>query len=78
MRVATNDRFPVIGAVPNHKDIYVSTAFGSHGIVSSIMGAHVIADLVRGSGACLPADVLYQLSPRRFIDRAAKKGRVLV
>ena len=78
MRVATNDRFPVIGAVPNHQDIYVSTAFGSHGIVSSIMGAHVIADLVRGGSACLPEDVLYQLSPRRFIDRAAKKGRVLV
>ena len=78
MRVATNDRFPVIGAVPNYKDIYVSTAFGSHGIVSSIMGAYVIADLVRGGASSLPADVLYQLSPRRFIDRAAKKGRVLV
>ncbi len=78
MRAATNDRFPVIGAVPNHKNIYVSTAFGSHGIVSSIMGAHVIGDLVRGGASCLPVDVLYQLSPRRFIDRAAKKGRVLV
>ncbi len=77
MRAATNDRFPVIGAVPHHKNVYVSAAFGSHGIVASIAGGHLIADFVRGGPLSLPADTIYQLSPRRFIDRAAKKMRVL-
>ncbi len=78
MRAATNDRFPVIGQVPHHNNIYVSAAFGSHGIVASIAGAHLIADFIRGGAYSLPAETIYQLSPRRFIDRAAKKGRVLI
>lgn len=77
MRVATNDRFPVVGKVPHYQDVYVSTAFGSHGIVASIAAAHLIADFIRGGPLSLPNDTIYQLSPRRFIDRAAKKGRVL-
>jgi tRNA 5-methylaminomethyl-2-thiouridine biosynthesis bifunctional protein len=76
-RVATSDHFPVIGAVPNSHNIYVSAALGSYGVVSSLMGAKVITDMIRGGPQSLPHDVLYALSPRRFVDRAAKKGRVL-
>lgn len=78
MRAATNDRFPVVGAVPHHPGLYVSAAFGSHGLVASIIGAHLIADMISGRTPCLPKDTVYQLSPRRFLDRAAKKGRVLI
>ena len=78
LRAATNDRFPVVGLVPNERDIYVSAAFGSHGLVGSITAAHLIADLIRGGPMSLPSETVYQLSPRRFVDRAAKKGRVLI
>ena len=78
MRVATNDRFPVVGAVPNHNNIYVSSAFGSHGLVGSITAAHLIADLLRGGVCSLSADTVSALSAYRFIERAAKKGRVLI
>lgn len=78
IRVATNDRFPVVGAVPNHNNIYVSSAFGSHGLVGSITAAHLIADLLRGGARSLPVDTAMALSPHRFVERAAKKGRVLV
>lgn len=76
IRCATNDRYPVIGKVPFEENIYISTAFGSHGIVGSIMGAHHLADLLRGGAGCLSSRVQYCLSPQRFIDRAKKKGRV--
>lgn len=78
LRAATNDRFPVVGAVPNQKHIYVSTAFGSHGLVSSIAAAHLIADILRCGACSLPLETVRALSPYRFVERAAKKGRILV
>ncbi len=78
MRAATNDRFPVVGVVPNSSNTYVSTAFGSHGLVGSIAGAQYLADLLRGHASCMPSKTAYALSPQRFIDRAAKKGHALV
>lgn len=74
LRTATKDRFPVIGPVPEQDNIYVSTAFGSHGIVGSLAGAHYIADLIRNGPLSLPASTCKALNPNRFIDRANKKG----
>jgi tRNA 5-methylaminomethyl-2-thiouridine biosynthesis bifunctional protein len=74
MRVATNDRFPVIGAVPETDDIYVSTAFGSHGLVGSLAGAHYLADLVRNGPKSLSQKSYNALNPKRFLDRAKKRG----
>lgn len=65
MRCAAKDRFPVTGHVRDN--IYVSTAHGSHGIVSSIASAHFLADQLRGgvqSQSCAPCG---GLSPSRFI-----------
>ena len=78
MRAATNDRFPVVGMVPNNPNSYVTAAFGSHGLVGSIAAAHYLADLLRGHRSCMPIKTAYALSPQRFVDRAAKKGHVLV
>ncbi len=78
MRAATNDRFPVAGAVPNHANVYVSAAYGSHGIIGSFTSAHVIADMMRGGALSLPEGAVRALSPYRFVERAAKKGRILV
>ena len=73
-RVASPDHFPVIGAMPSHDNIYVCTALGSYGVVSSLMGAQIITDLLRGASQNVPSNVLKALSPQRFVDRASKKG----
>ncbi len=77
-RCATNDRFPVVGKVPLHKNTYVTVAFGSHGVVGSIAAAHHLADLLRGVTVSLPVNTQYALSPQRFVDRAKKKGRDII
>ncbi|HPF77738.1 MAG TPA: bifunctional tRNA (5-methylaminomethyl-2-thiouridine)(34)-methyltransferase MnmD/FAD-dependent 5-carboxymethylaminomethyl-2-thiouridine(34) oxidoreductase MnmC [Alphaproteobacteria bacterium] len=74
MRAATNDRFPVVGAVPEHDNMFISAAFGSHGLVGSVMAAHYLADLLRSGPFCLPIETSNALIPKRFLDRAKKKG----
>ncbi|NQZ13899.1 MAG: bifunctional tRNA (5-methylaminomethyl-2-thiouridine)(34)-methyltransferase MnmD/FAD-dependent 5-carboxymethylaminomethyl-2-thiouridine(34) oxidoreductase MnmC [Alphaproteobacteria bacterium] len=73
LRVSSKDRFPITGRVPNEDNIYLSTAFGSHGIVGSLAAAYLIADQMRGGVQSLPKSVAKSLSLQRFIDRAEKK-----
>jgi len=73
LRCASQDRFPVIGAVPDHPHTYVSTAHGSHGISSALSGANLLADLLDSSPVCLPGDSVMALSPQRFLDRIQRK-----
>lgn len=68
LRCSSHDRFPVIGQVDDR--IFVSTAHGSHGIISSLLGAHYLADLLRGGASCLPTDTARALSPGRFRGKA--------
>lgn len=74
-RTATNDRFPVVGRVPETKQVYVSVAFGSHGIVGSIAAAHYIADLIRQGPLSLPLKAANALIPQRFLDRQKRKTK---
>lgn len=76
MRCAAQDRFPVIGRVPDAQGVFVSIAHGSHGIISSLAGAHLIADMIEGSVQSMPQDSVNSLSPQRFLDRAARKNEV--
>ncbi len=78
LRCAAQDRFPVIGSVPGHDGLYVSTAHGSHGIVSSLAGAHLIADQIEGGILSLPEDSVNLLSLQRFLDRAKRRGESVV
>lgn len=73
LRTSSSDRFPVIGVLPGLENTYVSTAHASHGIVSSLAGAVMIADLLSGAPLSLPAHVQKALSPQRFIDRDARR-----
>ena len=58
LRTASKDRLPIIGAVPcksgdiNIKNLYVSTAHGSHGIVTSYLAACMIMREIEGTNAC--------------------------
>src|SRR5690606_34802550 len=69
LRCASSDHFPVIGAVPGRAGHYVSTAHGSHGVISSLTGAMMIADVMEGGVCCLPADTVKALDPQRFAAR---------
>lgn len=65
VRVAAKDVFPVVGAL--NERVYVSTAHGSHGIVSSMMAARILCAQIEGRGeGLLPVETLQALSPKRF------------
>jgi tRNA 5-methylaminomethyl-2-thiouridine biosynthesis bifunctional protein len=75
LRAASKDRFPLVGSVPDMAHTYLSTAFGSHGLVGSLTAAHYLADMLRHGPKCLPIETLNALNPKRFIDRELKKSR---
>lgn len=64
VRTTTKDHFPIIGKIA--ENIYISTAHGSHGILSSLMGAEIIADMITGAPQSVPQAVTEALSPHRF------------
>ena len=72
LRVATKDRFPVIGQIPDYDNLYISAGHGSHGLISSALAAEIIAAQIGGNVVPVPKSVLKELSPQRFIDRAAR------
>jgi len=66
IRLSTKDHFPVVGRLPDHQNIYISTAHGSHGILSSLMAAQLLSEMILGTMPSLPAETLRALSPERF------------
>ncbi len=65
VRTTSQDHFPVVGQVDDR--IYVSTAHGSHGILSSLRSARVLSGLIQGhEDIDSEGDLLRALSPSRF------------
>ena len=73
LRTASKDRVPVIGRLGDQGGLYISTAHGSHGLLSSLMAAEIIAADISGEPPVLPQSVLSHVSPARFVERARKK-----
>lgn len=73
LRTSAKDRFPVIGAMPEN-GAYITTAHGSHGIIGSLLGAHILADYLRGGPFCVGKSTLNALSPARFLERAQRRA----
>lgn len=69
VRATSRNRFPIIGLLPGHSNVYLSAAHGSYGILSSLMGALLLADMILDRPHCLPSDVIKALSPTRFKKR---------
>ncbi len=67
LRTASRDQFPVVGAVPGREGVYVSTAHGSHGIISSMMAAQLLAGMISAGPPALPERVIECLNPARFL-----------
>ncbi len=87
LRTTANDHFPIAGTVPDltswklgqDKDVpglYLTTAHGSHGIVSSIATATLVTDLLLGRSPGMAQPVIDQLNAARFLKRARKKGQM--
>ncbi|MBI4030592.1 MAG: bifunctional tRNA (5-methylaminomethyl-2-thiouridine)(34)-methyltransferase MnmD/FAD-dependent 5-carboxymethylaminomethyl-2-thiouridine(34) oxidoreductase MnmC [Proteobacteria bacterium] len=72
LRTSSKDRFPLTGRAA--ENLYVSTAHGSHGIVSSLAAAHLLSDMILGAPRSLPARSVRALSPSRFAERDQRKS----
>lgn len=66
-RVSARDRAPIIGPVGDQDGLstYVSTAHGSHGIITSLIGAYLLADQISNLPLCLPDGAVKAVSPQR-------------
>lgn len=74
LRTASKDRVPVIGRIGDDAGLYISTAHGSHGLLSSLLAAEIIAADINAEPPVLPQSVLRHVSPARFVERARKKA----
>lgn len=67
VRTTTPDHFPIVGVLDEGRNIYVSTAHGSHGILSSLRAAQYLASQLCDDVVYLFSDELKaKLSPSRF------------
>lgn len=66
LRVAANDRFPIVGKISGFSNLYISGAHGSHGLISSIQAAEAVVEDILGHPPSMPQSVLKMLSPQRF------------
>lgn len=64
MRTTSRDHFPVIGQLSN--DVYISTAHGSYGILSSLISANILSDYVVNGGYGVSEEIAAVLSFTRF------------
>jgi tRNA 5-methylaminomethyl-2-thiouridine biosynthesis bifunctional protein len=64
IRSTSPDHFPVVGH--SRDNVYVSTAHGSHGILSSLMAAQMITDIISDNILSVPQEIIHKLSPKRF------------
>lgn len=68
-RTTAMDHFPIVGQMPGHKNLYISTAHGSHGLLSSLAAAHLIVDMITQRPYSQSVYTANALSPARFLDR---------
>ncbi len=64
VRSASKDQFPIVGKLRDN--LYISAAHGSHGILSSLMAAHILGAMIMGTPCPVPEETLQALSPMRY------------
>ena len=67
LRTSSKDRFPIVGQL--NENLYISTAHGSHGIISSLYAARIILAQMGALHCPASQEVLSALSPERFHKR---------
>lgn len=68
VRLTTGDHMPILGAYPQAaaQGLYISTGWGSHGILGTILGAQILYDMVAQTPHSAPLCVLKAIHPNRF------------
>ncbi|MCR9212305.1 MAG: FAD-dependent 5-carboxymethylaminomethyl-2-thiouridine(34) oxidoreductase MnmC [Proteobacteria bacterium] len=66
VRASSRDRFPIVGPLTDRPGLYVTTGHGSYGLLSTLMAAELLADMILDRPYCLPNSVTKILSPERF------------
>ncbi|MCB9990768.1 MAG: bifunctional tRNA (5-methylaminomethyl-2-thiouridine)(34)-methyltransferase MnmD/FAD-dependent 5-carboxymethylaminomethyl-2-thiouridine(34) oxidoreductase MnmC [Rhodospirillales bacterium] len=79
LRTASKDRVPLIGRACDAQGdvidgVFLSLAHGSHGIVSALAAAHLLADMIALTPHCLAQDGIESLFAGRFPARDRKRG----
>ena len=69
-RAVTSDRLPVIGA---DGDAWFNLGHGSHGTITAIFGAEIIASALNGEVAPATCDIRALLEPARFRRRQLRR-----
>ncbi|MCY3811332.1 MAG: tRNA (5-methylaminomethyl-2-thiouridine)(34)-methyltransferase MnmD [Gammaproteobacteria bacterium] len=69
-RAVTSDRLPVIGA---DGDAWFNLGHGSHGTITAIFGAEIVASAVNGELAPATCDIRALLEPARFRARQLRR-----
>ena len=69
-RAVTSDRLPVIGP---DDDAWFNLGHGSHGTITAIFGAEIIASALNGEVAPATSDILALLEPARFRRRQLRR-----
>lgn len=68
-RATTPDKLPMLGAVPESKNLYVACGFGAHGLTAAPLGGEIVAALICGDPLPVPLDLMAHLEPGRFEKR---------
>ena len=66
VRISSKDYFPVVGQLG--EGLYVSVAHGSHGILSSLISANILSNLILNDQKAEQLEVLDALCPSRFLS----------
>ncbi len=64
LRATVQDYLPAIGHYGDN--IYITTAHGSHGILSTLAAASILRDQILNRSPSIPENILKALSPHRF------------
>lgn len=72
-RAASPDRFPMVGKIPHQANHFISSAHGSHGLISTHLSAEIIRDEIIARPQSVGTHILYALDPIRFENRQKKK-----
>ena len=57
-------------------NLYITTAHGSRGLTTAILGAELLCDYILNRPLCVVKSVVNELNPNRFLIRKLKKGLV--
>lgn len=66
VRTTSKDHFPIVGKLKAYDDLYISTAHGSYGIITTLLSAKIIANSIVESHGVVSQQVLKALNPYRF------------